>query len=40
MGPKRVKVDWQRVQLVLEVHERQLVMTDAQEVQVEGGVRY
>ena len=32
-------MDWQRVQSELEVQERQFVMTEAQEVQVEGGVR-
>jgi len=34
-----VKVFWQRVQAVLDVHDRQFVITDAQDVQVDGGVR-
>ena len=36
LGLWRVKVAWQRVQVVLEVQERQFVITEAQEVQVVG----
>ena len=36
----RVKVDWHRVQSVLDVQERQFVITEAQDVQVDGGVKY
>lgn len=39
VGLWREKVAWQRVQVLLEVQDMQLAMTEAQEVQVEGGVR-
>ena len=39
VGLWRVKVAWHRVQVVLEVQERQFVITEAHDVQVEGGVR-
>ena len=34
-----MKVAWQRVQVLLDVQDMQLVITEAQDVQVEGGVR-
>ena len=40
VGLKRVKVDWHSVQSVLDVQERQFVITEAQDVQVDGRVKY
>ena len=34
-----MKVAWQRVQVLLDVQDMQLAITEAQDVQVEGGIR-